>query len=69
MWGWTLQELERKDLEELEEAKEEFNTAIENLSKLAHKGFKFEIKVGPEENSDVLLTLADHEPDQKVKGS
>lgn len=50
-----------QDLEELEEAKKEFDDAVRNLSRLAEKGFKFKLEVGTDPHSDVLVTLADHE--------
>lgn len=62
-----MKKLKQNAIEELEEAKNEFNTAIKNLSKLANKGFKFKIKVGPKGDSDLLISLADHRSDEKAK--
>lgn len=62
-----MKKLKQKTIGELEEAKDEFDTAIKNLSKLANRGFKFKIKVGPEGDSDLLISLADHESNGESK--
>ncbi len=64
-----MKEVEHEDLEDLEKAKQEFDTAIKNLSKLANKGFEFEIKVSPKNDSDVMVSLADYKFNEKVKSS